>query len=41
MKTDNAETTEVGIFLNDRGVSKLEYYLSTSVAVACDPRRAP
>ena len=37
MKADNAETTEVGIFLNDAAVSKLEYYLSTSVAVACDP----
>ena len=31
------ETTEVGIFLNDAAVSKLEYYLSTSVAVTCDP----
>ena len=33
MKADNAETTEVGIFLNDHGVSKMEYYLTTSVAV--------
>ena len=37
MKSDNAETTEVGIFLNDAAVSKLEYYLSTSVSVSCDP----
>jgi hypothetical protein len=37
MATDNAQTTEVGIFLNDAAVSKLEYYLSTSVAVTCDP----
>ena len=37
MKADNAETTEVGIFLNDAAVSKLEYYLSTSVSVSCDP----
>lgn len=36
MKADNAETTEVGIFLNDAAVSKLEYYLSTSVAVTCN-----
>ena len=36
MKADNAETTEVGIFLNDHGVSKMEYYLSTSVAVDCN-----
>lgn len=37
MKADNAETTEVGIFLNDAAVSKLEYYLSTSISVSCDP----
>ncbi|MET0781420.1 MAG: DUF4012 domain-containing protein [Microbacterium sp.] len=37
MKTDNVGTTEVGIFLNDAAVSKLEYYLSTSVSIACDP----
>ena len=37
MKADNAATTEVGIFLNDAAVSKLEYYLSTSIAVTCDP----
>ena len=37
MKTDNVGTTQVGIFLNDAAVSKLEYYLSTSVSIACDP----
>lgn len=36
MKSDNADTTEVGIFLNDWGVGKMEYYLSTSVAVDCN-----
>jgi hypothetical protein len=36
MKSDNVESTEVGIFLNDHGVSKIEYYLSTSVAVDCN-----
>ena len=37
MKADNVGTTQVGIFLNDAAVSKLEYYLSTSVSIACDP----
>ncbi len=37
MKADNIGTTQVGIFLNDAAVSKLEYYLSTSVSIACDP----
>ncbi len=37
MAADNAETTEVGIFLNDAAVSKLEYYLSTQISVTCDP----
>ncbi|GAA1665835.1 DUF4012 domain-containing protein [Microbacterium lacus] len=36
MTSDNIDTTEVGIFLNDAAVSKLEYYLSTSIAVTCD-----
>lgn len=36
MKSDNAKTTEVGIFLNDSGVGKLQYYLSTSVNVSCN-----
>ena len=33
---DNTEQTQVGIFLNDAGVSKMEYYLTSSVAVTCD-----
>ena len=37
MAADNAATTEVGIFLNDAAVSKLEFYLSTAVSVTCDP----
>jgi hypothetical protein len=37
MAADNAASTEVGIFLNDAAVSKLEYYLSTAVQVSCDP----
>ncbi|WP_314505729.1 DUF4012 domain-containing protein [uncultured Microbacterium sp.] len=37
MTGDNSETTQVGIFLNDSGVSKMQYYLNTSVDVACDP----
>lgn len=37
LTSDNAETTEIGMFLNDAAVSKLEYYLSTSIAVTCDP----
>jgi hypothetical protein len=37
MAADNAATTEIGIFLNDAAVSKLEYYLTTAVSVTCDP----
>ena len=37
MASENTEATEVGIFLNDAAVSKLEYYLSTAVDVTCDP----
>ena len=33
----NTQHTEVGIFLNDAAVSKLGYYLSTSISVTCDP----
>ena len=29
-RPNTVKTTEVGIFLNDAAVSKLEYYLSTS-----------
>ena len=34
---DNTESTQVGIYLNDASYSKLEYYLSTSMNVTCDP----
>lgn len=36
LATDNADGTEVGIFLNDFGVGKLEYYLSTTIEVSCN-----
>lgn len=36
LSTDTLETTEVGIFLNNSSVSKLEYYLSSAVSVSCD-----
>ncbi|GAA1469783.1 DUF4012 domain-containing protein [Microbacterium thalassium] len=36
LETDNDTTTEVGIFINDSGVGKMEYYLDASVAVTCD-----
>lgn len=36
LAADNAAETQVGIYLNDSSYSKLEYYLSTSVAVTCD-----
>lgn len=36
LAADNSEQTQVGIFLNDASVSKMEYYLSTSVALTCD-----
>ena len=35
--TDTATTAQVGTYLNDAAYSKLEYYLSTSMDVACDP----
>lgn len=37
MTSDNTLTTQVGIFLNDSGVSKMQYYLTTAVDVTCDP----
>lgn len=33
---DNSDVTQVGVFLNDAGYSKLEYYLSSSVSVSAD-----
>lgn len=37
MASSNEPNTEVGIFLNDAAVSKLEYYLRSSITVTCDP----
>ncbi|MHC2999836.1 hypothetical protein OB08_11925 [Microbacterium sp. HJ5] len=37
LTADNVEATQVGIYLNDASYSKLEYYLSTSMSVTCDP----
>lgn len=36
LTTDNTAQTQVGLFLNDSAYSKLEYYLSTAVALTCD-----
>ncbi|WP_251451688.1 DUF4012 domain-containing protein [Microbacterium sp. Marseille-Q6648] len=36
LAADNESTTEVGIFLNDSAVGKLEYYLRSEVDVRCD-----
>lgn len=33
---DNSQTAQVGIFLNDSGYSKLDYYLSSSIHVTSD-----
>jgi hypothetical protein len=37
LTTDNVATTQVGTYLVNASYSKLEYYLTTSVAVSCDP----
>lgn len=37
LRSDNAAETQVGTYLNDYSVGKLEYYLSQSVAATCDP----
>lgn len=37
LPTDNAKTTQVGVFLNDYTVGKLEYWLQSSVNVTCKP----
>lgn len=34
--SDNTKTTQTGIYLNDESVGKLEYWLSTTMAVQCD-----
>jgi hypothetical protein len=36
LTADNAAETQVGVFVNNASYSKLEYYLSASVAVRCD-----
>ncbi|WP_137845656.1 DUF4012 domain-containing protein [Microbacterium sp. 2FI] len=37
LATDNVAATQVGTYLVNASYSKLEYYLSTAVAVSCDP----
>ena len=37
LRTDNKTKTQLGIYLNDFSVGKLEYYLRTSVSATCDP----
>jgi len=37
LAVDNTKATQVGIYLNNASYSKLEYYLTTSAAVTCDP----
>lgn len=37
LRTDNVEKTQVGTYLNDYSVGKLEYYLTQSVSAVCDP----
>lgn len=36
LTTDNSTKTQVGLYVNDAAYSKLEYYLTTSVAMTCD-----
>ncbi len=37
LRTDNVTATQVGTYLNDYSVGKLEYYLRQSVSAVCDP----
>jgi hypothetical protein len=37
LSADNVATTQVGMFLNNASYSKLEYYLTTTMIVSCDP----
>ncbi|QKJ20345.1 DUF4012 domain-containing protein [Microbacterium hominis] len=37
LTTDNTESTQVGVWVNNASYSKLEYYLTTSLDVSCDP----
>lgn len=36
LRTDNATETQVGIYLNDSSVGKLEYHLTSAVSTSCD-----
>ncbi|MFZ8278342.1 hypothetical protein ACO1KY_14475, partial [Staphylococcus aureus] len=36
LRVDNVTTTQVGTYLNDYSVGKLEYHLSQSVSATCD-----
>ena len=36
LRTDNTSKTQLGIYLNDYSVGKLEYYLKTSMSATCD-----
>jgi hypothetical protein len=37
LRADNTSATQVGIYLNDYSVGKLEYHLTTAVRATCDP----
>ena len=37
LKPDNTTQTQVGMYLNDSSVGKLEYHLSSTVNASCDP----
>jgi len=36
LRADNATSTQIGIYLNDYSVSKLEYHLATEVSATCN-----
>lgn len=36
LRTDNAAQTQVGIYLNDSSVGKLEYHLTAGISASCD-----
>ncbi len=36
LQTDNAARTQIGMYLNDSSVGKLEYHLSSAVTATCD-----
>lgn len=37
LRTDNKTRTQLGIYLNDFSVGKLEYYFASSMTATCDP----